>query len=77
MKALESLSLAQKSYGEDEASKHTMRRVEELKEKYDISDTEDDVDSQEIETDCANDQEEDEDFDFDLLLESGGDHCLV
>ena len=69
VKALESLSLAQKNYGEEESSKETMKRAEELKEKYGITDTEEDVDSQMIETDCVNGDEED--VDFELLLESG------
>ena len=71
VKALESLSNVQKSYGEEKASEETMKRVDELKEKYDISDTEEDVDSQEMESDCINDADEEEDVDFELLLESG------
>ena len=71
VKVLESLSNVQKSYGEEKASDDTMKRVEELKEKYDVSDTEEDVDSQEMETDCMNDTDEEEDVDFELLLESG------
>lgn len=71
MKALESLAWAQKAFGEEETSAETMSKVKKLKEKYDISDSEEDVDSQEVEEDDDADQEEDDIVDFDLLLETG------
>ena len=60
--------MVQTKYGHEESSKETASRVEELKVKYDISDNDEDVDSQEMEEDC---EEEDDNVDFELILESG------
>ena len=60
--------MAQTKYGHEESSKETANRIEELKEKYDISDNDEDVDSQEMEEDC---EEEENNVDFELILESG------